>query len=178
MSSYALKTDFKSAFLVVCGVSLAILLWIILSLSGLHIIFETFPLMKNLLTLLGMFYLLYLAFLLLKNLRQQEEFKNLHYTDKPFIRGFLTNISNVKALFYFSSVFSSLNFSHNFSNLSFLVMLLFLESFLYFLGVALLFSNPKIKALYIKHCKKIDFVCALIFIGFVVYVFINLVRGA
>ncbi|WP_268877243.1 LysE family transporter [Helicobacter mehlei] len=86
-------------------------------------------------------------------------------------------MSNVKALFYFGSIFSSLNFSYNLFHLSLLVALLVTESFCYFLGVALLFSNPKIKNLYTKHCKKIDFVCALIFIGFVLYISINLIRG-
>ncbi|WP_233707549.1 LysE family transporter [Helicobacter bizzozeronii] len=178
VSSYALKADFKRAFLVVCGISSAVFIWIILSLGGLKLMFETFPLMKTLLTLLGIFYLSYLAFLLLKNLKQKENFGNLGYTNKPFIRGFITNLSNVKALFYFGSIFSSLNFSYNFFHLSLLVVLLVIESFCYFLGVALLFSNPKMKNLYTKHCKKIDLVCALIFIGFVVYIAINLVRGA
>ncbi|WP_163534507.1 LysE family transporter [Helicobacter suis] len=176
VSSYALKTNFKSAFLVVCGVSLGCFFWIILSLSGLKMLLEAFPLMKILLTLFGMFYLSYLAFLLLKNLKQKENFETLINMDRPFIRGFITNVSNVKALFYFSSIFSSLNFSYHFLTLCLLVFLLVAESFLYFLCIALLFSNSKVKNLYFKHYKKIDLICALIFIGFVIYIAINLYR--
>ncbi|WP_268877266.1 LysE family transporter [Helicobacter mehlei] len=55
VSAYALKADFKKAFLVVCGISLAVLIWIILSLGGLKLVLESFPLMKTLLTLLGIF---------------------------------------------------------------------------------------------------------------------------
>ncbi|WP_163555310.1 LysE family transporter [Helicobacter suis] len=176
VSSYALKTDFKKAFLVVCGISLGCFFWIILSLSGLKMVLEAFPLMKILLTLFGMFYLSYLAFLLLKNLKQPENFEALINMDRPFIRGFITNISNVKALFYFSSIFSSLNFSYHFSTLCLLVFLLVAESFLYFLCIALLFSNLKVKNLYFKHCKKIDLICALIFIGFVIYIATNLYK--
>ncbi|MCX2683840.1 LysE family transporter [Campylobacter sp. MIT 21-1685] len=167
ISTYALKTNFKKTFLVVLGVCAAIFLWIVLSLSGLKILFETFPLVKIVLTLLAVFYLSYLAFLLLKNLKQKENFENVNFTNKPFIRGFITNMSNSKALFYFSSIFSSLNFSSSFFNLSFLVFLLVAESFFYFLFVALFFSNPNVKNLYLKHCKKIDCICALIFICFV-----------
>ena len=176
VSSYALKADFKKALSVVFGVSLAVFIWVVISLSGLKIVFDVFPLMRILLTLLGAFYLLYLAFLLLKNMNQKEDFENLNYTDKPFLRGFITNISNVKALFYFSSIFSSLNFSYDVLSLSVLVFLLVAESFLYFLLVALLFSNANIKNVYLKYSKKIDFVCALVFIGFVAYLSINLYR--
>ena len=176
VSSYALKADFKKALSVVFGVSLVVFIWVVVSLSGLKIVFDVFPLMRILLTLLGASYLLYLAFLLLKNMNQKEDFENLNYTDKPFLRGFITNISNVKALFYFSSIFSSLNFSYDVLSLSVLVFLLVAESFLYFLLVALLFSNANIKNVYLKYSKKIDFVCALVFIGFVAYLSINLYR--
>lgn len=176
VSSYALKADFKKALSVVFGVALAVFIWVVVSLSGLKIVFDVFPLMRILLTLLGAFYLLYLAFLLLKNMNQKEDFENLNYTDKPFLRGLITNISNVKALFYFSSIFSSLNFSYDVLSLSVLVFLLVAESFLYFLLVALLFSNANIKNVYLKYSKKIDFVCALVFIGFVAYLSINLYR--
>lgn len=169
VSSYALKAHFKKALSVVFGISLAVFIWIVLSLGGLKIVFDVFPLMKTLLTFLGASYLLYLAFLLLKNLNQKEYFENLNYTTKPFLKGFITNISNVKALFYFSSIFASLNFTYDFFTLGFLVFLLVAESFLYFLLVALLFSNAHIKNTYLKHSKKIDFVCALVFIGFVLY---------
>lgn len=176
VSSYALKADLKKALSVVFGISLAIFIWIILSLGGLKIMFDIFPIMKILLTFLGASYLLYLAFLLLKNLNQKEHFENLSYTGKPFIKGFITNISNVKALFYFSSIFASLNFTYDFFTLGFLVFLLVAESFLYFLLVALLFSNTYIKNVYLKHHKKLDCACALVFIGFVSYLFINLYR--
>lgn len=176
VSSYAFKADFKKALLVVCGISLAVFIWIVVSLSGLKIVFDVFPIMKILLTFLGASYLLYLVFLLLKNLNQKEHFENLSYTGKPFMMGFITNISNVKAIFYFSSIFSSLNFAYDFFTLTFLVCLLVAETFLYFLLVAFLFSNANIKNLYLKHSKKIDCACALVFIGFVLYLVSNLYK--
>lgn len=174
VSSYALKADFKKALLVVFGISLAVFIWLVLSLGGLKIVFDVFPLMKILLTFLGASYLLYLAFLLLKNLNQKEHFENLSYTDKPFMMGFITNISNIKAIFYFSSIFSSLNFAYDFFALTFLVCLLVAETFLYFLLVVFLFSSANIKNLYLKYSKKIDCACALVFIGFVMYLVSNL----
>ena len=42
VSSYVLKADFKKALLVVFGICLANFVWIVLSLSGLKIIFDVF----------------------------------------------------------------------------------------------------------------------------------------
>lgn len=177
ISSYALKTDFKKALSAVFGVSLAIFIWIIVSLSGLKLIFQTFPLVKILLSVLGAFYLLYLAFLLLKNLNHKEEFKESSNLNKAFANGFLTNITNAKALFYFGSIFSSLHFIDDFFTLSFLVFILTLQSFIYFALIAFFFSNLKIKNLYFKHYKKIDFVCAMVFIIFALFIIKNIYQS-
>ena len=174
VSTYALKTDFKKAFKAAFGISLAILLWIILSLSGLKLLFENLPLMQVILSLLGVFYLFYLAFSLLKSLTQKAEFKENFKLYNPFINGFLTNALNVKALFYFGSVFSSLNFTQDIFTLALLIFFLSLESLIYFTLVAFFFSNSKIKDLYLKHYKKMDFLCALVFISFAVFVLIEL----
>lgn len=176
VSTYALKTDFKKAFKAALGISLAILLWIILSLSGLKLLFENLPLMQVVLSLLGVFYLFYLAFFLFKSLNQKAEFKENFELFNPFINGFLTNILNVKALFYFGSVFSSLSFTQDMLTLTLLVFLLSLESLIYFSLVAFFFSNLKIKNLYLKHYKKMDFLCALVFVCFAVFVLIELYK--
>ena len=90
--------------------SLGILLWIVFSLTGLKILFDTFDFIQLILSTLGAMYLFYLAYSLLKNISNE-----IHFTDsvkilKPFLGGFLTNITNPKAVFYFGSIFSSLNF--------------------------------------------------------------------
>lgn len=176
VSTYALKTNFKKAFKATLGISLAILFWIILSLSGLKLLFENFPLMQVILSFLGVFYLFYLAFSLLKSLSQKAEFKENFELSNPFINGFLTNILNVKALFYFGSVFSSLGFTQDIFTLTLIIFFLSLESLIYFTSVAFLFSNLKIKNLYLRHYKKMDFLCALIFICFAFFVLIELYR--
>lgn len=174
VSTYALKTDFKRAFKAALGISLAILFWIVLSLSGLKLLFESFPLMRVILSLLAVFYLCYLAFSLLKSLTQEAEFKENYKLSNPFINGFLTNIANVKALFYFGSVFSSLSFTQDTLALILLTFLLSLESLIYFTLVAFFFSNLRIKNLYLKHYKKMDFLCALVFISFAIFTLIEL----
>ena len=89
-------------------------------------------------------YLFYLAYLLLNE---------IHFTDsvkisKPFLGGFLTNITNAKAIFYFGSIFSSLNFMGDNFEIFLLIILLSIESLIYFVLIAFLFSNLKIKILY------------------------------
>lgn len=176
VSTYALKTNFKKAFKAALGISLAIFLWIILTLSGLKFIFKSFPLMQVILSLLGVFYLFYLAFTLLKSLSEKAEFKENFELSNPFINGFLTNITNVKALFYFGSVFSSLSFTQDILFLTLLIFFLSLESLIYFSLVASFFSNLKIKTLYLKCYKKIDFFCALVFICLAFFILIELYR--
>lgn len=173
VSSYALKTNFKKALSVVFGISFGLLIWIVVSLSGLKILFEMYPLMRFVLIFLGVFYLTYLAFLLLKNLKQKEDIAKFKKPKKAFIDGFITNITNAKVLFYFSSIFSSLKFSHDFFQLGCLVVFLVLESFIYFSLIAVLFSNVKMKEIYFKHYKKLDFLCAIFFIIFAIWMIKN-----
>jgi len=173
VTAYALKTNLKKALLVALGVSLAICIWIIASLSGLNLIFTVFPSLRIILTILGGIYLLYLAFLMFKSLKSQSEFTEHGISKNPFLAGFITNIGNVKALFYFVSIFSSLNFN---ANLITFVLLLTLESFVYFSLLALIFSNVKIQAFYTKYHKKVDFICSVIFFMFAIFIFINIFK--
>lgn len=166
VSAYALKFSFKEALKAAFGVSLAILLWIIFSLTGLKILFDTFPFIQIVLSTLGAMYLFYLAYLLLKNISNEIHFTNSVKISQPFLGGFLTNITNAKAIFYFGSIFSSLNFTGDNFEIFLLVIILGLESLIYFIFIAFLFSNLKIKMLYLSHYKKIDLFCAFIFISF------------
>ena len=93
VSAYALKFSFKEALKAAFGVSLAILLWIIFSLTGLKILFDTFPFIQLVLSTLGAMYLFYLAYLLLKNISNEIHFTNSVKISQPFLGGFLTNIT-------------------------------------------------------------------------------------
>ncbi|WP_297194062.1 LysE family transporter [uncultured Campylobacter sp.] len=132
VSTYALKFSFKEALKAAFGVSLAILLWIIFSLTGLKILFDTFPFIQLVLSTLGAMYLFYLAYLLLKNISNEIHFTDSVKISKPFLGGFLTNITNAKAIFYFGSIFSSLNFMGDNFEIFLLIILLSLESLICF----------------------------------------------
>ncbi|WP_104749575.1 LysE family transporter [Helicobacter cynogastricus] len=166
VSSYALKRSFNEAFLVVCGLCLGVLIWVTFSLFGLKLFLQTFPIFHVLLTLLGTLYLFFMSYSLLKNanspLRLRFDFKSV-----AFLQGFITNLLNPKAMLYFVSIFSGLDFSH--SNLWVIMISIVLETLLYFSTIALLFSRPKVQNFYLKHHQKSDRFCALVFCGFGFY---------
>lgn len=174
ISTCALKFSFKEALKAAFGVSLAILLWIIFSLTGLKILCDIFPFIQLALSTLGAMYLFYLAYLLLKNISNEIHFTNSVEISKPFLGGFLTNITNTKAIFYFGSIFSSLNFMGDNFEIFLLIILLSLETLVYFVFIAFLFSNLKIKTLYSDHRKKIDLFCALVFISFACFILVTI----
>ncbi|WP_104728502.1 LysE family transporter [Helicobacter felis] len=166
VSSYALKRSFKEAFLAVCGLCLGVLIWVTLSLFGLKLFLQTFPIFHVLLTLLGTFYLFFMGYSLLKSanspVKLQFDFKSV-----ALLQGFITNLLNPKAMLYFVSIFSSLDFSH--SNLWVIMISIVLETLLYFSAIALLFSHPRVQNFYLKHHQKSDRFCALVFCGFGFY---------
>ena len=127
--------------------------------------------------ILGGIYLLYLGYLMLRSSLK----KPLPSTDpkddpipvaqasylKLLLQGFLTNMANPKALIYFSSVFSlAISPDAKLSEQSFLLVLVFVESLLWFAVVAVIFSMRKMNTYYQKFAKWIDGITGGIFISF------------
>ena len=76
-------------------------------------------------------------------------------------------MANPKVLVYFSSVFAiAINTESSIFQQSSLLLLVFIESLLWFALVAILFSTPKINSYYQKFSKKIDGITGGIFISF------------
>ncbi|MCR6575269.1 LysE family translocator [Campylobacter insulaenigrae] len=172
VSSYALKNGVKSALKASFGVSVAMSIWIILSVLGLSVIFHQFPFLQIILSSCGAFYLLYLAFIIYKNAKNGK-LKMQKISISPFFSGFLTNLSNPKVIFYFASVFATFNFDAMQSVLLVMVVILFLETFVYFSLIGILFSNTFIIKFYEKKIKLIDYLSAFIFLIFALYVLLS-----
>ncbi|WP_291951932.1 LysE family translocator [Campylobacter sp.] len=172
VSSYALKNGIKNALKASFGVSVAMSVWIIFSILGLSVIFHQFPFLQVVLSSCGAFYLLYLAFIVYKNAKNGK-LKMQYIFTSPFFNGFLTNLSNPKAIFYFASVFSNFNFD-TMQNIVFIMMIvLFLETLIYFSLVSILFSNTFIVKFYEKNLKSIDYLSAFIFFIFAFYILLD-----
>lgn len=86
---------------------------------------------------------------------------------RSFIRGFLTNLSNPKAVIYFGSVFSlfvgdSVGAGARWG----LFLLIVAETFVWFSTVAVVFALPAMRRGYQRLAKWIDGVAGVLFTGF------------
>jgi threonine efflux protein len=174
----AIRQSRQHAIFAALGISVSILVWSICALSGLNFLFQQIAWLQQVLMVLGGLYLLYLGYLMLKSASQPKAAVSttpvLDTTiqvqssySKLFLQGFLTNMANPKALIYFSSVFSlAIQPNAAFMDQLGLLVLIFTESMLWFVVVALLFSMQSMSAAYQKFSKWIDGVTGGIFISF------------
>lgn len=163
----------KEAVLCALGVTIGISCWALLSLLGLQLLFEKFPWLQKSLVIFGGCYLFWMALqiaiksLSLKDKRCADIVEKTVSEKKAFLQGLFTNLSNAKAVIYFSSVFSAM-VSSELSNPSILLLLILIsaESFIWFASAALLLSGQKIKDGYHRGAKWIDRVSAGVFGSF------------
>lgn len=169
VSSYALREGIKSALKASLGASLAMSVWIILSILGLSVIFHQFPFLQIALSSFGACYLLYLAYGIYKNAKIGNiKVQKTHIS--AFLSGMITNLSNPKVIFYFASVFASFDFTQMRWMLIVLIFVLILETIIYFSLISLLFSKPFMVRIYQKNLKLIDYLSAFIFFAFAVFI--------
>jgi len=160
----------KEALCCVLGITLGVAFWAALSLLGLQWLFERFAWLQQVIMLLGGLYLGWLAYLLLKSAFKkapQAEVQTAGSGMRSFIVGLLTNLSNAKALIYFSSVFSLfVTGDMGSTEAGVIYAVVVLESLLWFSFVALILGMPKPKTFYRKSGKWIDGICGAIFGAF------------
>ena len=172
----AIRQSRTHALFAALGISLSILVWAILAISGLHFLFQKIAWLQHVLMVCGGLYLLYLGWQMLKSSLKTKnntgsQIQTEVHLDKSHLsllfQGFFTNMANPKALVYFSSVFAiAINTESSIFQQSSLLLLVFIGSLLWFALVAILFSTPKINSYYQKFSKKIDGITGGIFISF------------
>ena len=194
VTQIAVSHSRKEAFMTVVGITLGVAVWAVVALLGLHVLVEKMPWIQTVLYCAGGSYLSYLGYLLLnscftqiKAQKKQAEIQNIavdpttdvgisdskeieiekKYHNKLLMKGLLTNLANPKALIYFGSVFV-LFVGDQVSNIVRVEIftLVVLETFLWFMVVATLFSLPKLKAVYQKVSIYIDGIAGIFFLGF------------
>lgn len=175
----AIRQSRIHAFFAALGISLSILVWAILAISGLHFLFQKIAWLQHALMILGGIYLLYLGWQMLKSSFNKNQSStppeaNNTANSKSYLtlllQGFFTNMANPKALVYFSSVFAlAIQSDAPLSAQSSLLGLIWIESLLWFSLVALFFSWPQINQSYKRFSRWIDAVTGGIFISFGCY---------
>lgn len=164
----------RTAIYGVIGITIGVSIWATAAVLGLAIVFKTMPALQGIVMALGGGYLFYLGVKMARvttnavfdetNLVQNTASKN------EIIKGLLVNLSNAKVVIYFSSVMSFVlvNITETQQMLTALLIIT-LETFVYFYVISLLFSRPFAKRFYSRYSRYIDNVSGVIFILFGVY---------
>ena len=164
----------RTAIYGVIGITIGVSIWATAAVLGLAIVFKTMPALQGIIMALGGSYLFYLGVKMARvttnavfdeaNLRQNTASKN------EILKGLLVNLSNAKVGIYFSSVMSFVlvNITETQQILTAL-LLITLETFVYFYVISLLFSRPLAKRFYSRYSRYIDNVSGVIFILFGAY---------
>ena len=179
ISQTAISRTKKETLFAVAGISIAVMVWATLALLGLNILFEKMVWLRQILLIGGGLYLGWLGFQLLRSALSKTPPSD-HQVDLPqapikfFVKGLFTNLSNPKAIIYFSSVFSIFLANPALNHVHWLLLLIVVvETALWFLFVSFVFSLPACKAAYQRSVKWIDGISGGIFTLFAAFLLAN-----
>lgn len=176
VSQTAISRSRKQSMYVVLGITAGVMFWAFFALMGLNIIFEKMAWLKQVMLVVGGIYLCWLGFQMLKSALSKKVGSTPHQFDLPqsnfhfFIKGFLTNLSNPKAVIYFGSVFSVFLANPHLDGVhSLLFIIVSIETLIWFSFVVFVFSLPRFKTAYQNAAKWIDGISGGIFTLFGAY---------
>lgn len=181
VSQMAASRSRKEAIMGVFGITLGIVVWAGVALMGLHLILQKMAWLHQIILVGGGLYLLWMGWQLLRSARSQH--KNPQSADvtvalpkkgRSFLKGFLTNLSNPKAVIYFGSVFSlfvgdDVGAGERWG----LFLLIIGETFAWFALVAAIFAMPWMRQKYQRAAKWVDGVAGVLFAGFGIHLIIS-----
>ncbi len=179
VSRTALSGRTSHIFQSASGVAIGILIWATMTLLGMNLLFEHFPVTKWIIMVLGAFYLFKLAIDIFHSAKQP--LGEIALDGKPIkhvlLKGVMTNLANPKAVIYFSSVFSSIpGIGQSQGLLSQIMILIFVESLVWFFLVGQLFSLEKIRNYYMRHKRWVDYVSAGVFALFSILILADVIH--
>lgn len=172
------STTRRNTIHIIAGNSLGIVLWVVLTLLGFTVLVEQFPWIQQVLMLIGGLFLAKMGWAMLsgglRSLKQSSALEDVQAQSSAqknyFLLGLFTNLSNPKTLIYFSSVFSlALSSSASDYLKAQLAVIIPLQTFLTFVLLMLLLSQPKIKAVYQRLGSYIDILSGALFLIFALW---------
>lgn len=173
VSQTAASRSRREAMMGVVGISLGIVVWAGVALMGLHLILQKMAWLHQVIMVGGGLYLCWMGWQLLKSARAKGELgegeveMTLPARGRTFLRGFLTNLSNPKAVIYFGSVFSLFVGDDVSAGARWgLFILIIAETFIWFSVVACVFALPVMRRGYQRLSKWIDGLAGVLFVGF------------
>ena len=178
----AASTTRRNTVHIILGISAGVIVWVALTLLGFTVLIEQWPWVQQVLMFIGGFFLAKMGYVMLKggvaSLKQETTLEGALTEPKNyFLLGFLTNLANPKILIYFSSVFSLALASTASANLKpYLAVIIPIQTFVVFSLLMLIMSIPKIKALYQRSGSYIDIISGILFLGFAVFLWIDVIQ--
>lgn len=181
VSQTAASRSRREAMMGVVGISLGIVIWAGVALMGLHLILQKMAWLHQIITVGGGLYLCWMGWQLLRSAKAKktanadaEPEVKLAARGRTFMRGFLTNLSNPKAVIYFGSVFSlfvgdDVGSAERWG----LFVLIVMETFVWFSLVAMIFALPVMRRGYQRLARWIDGVAGVLFAGFGLHLIIS-----
>jgi threonine efflux protein len=181
VSQTAASRSRREAMMGVIGISLGIVVWAGVALMGLHLLLEKMAWLHQIIMVGGGLYLLWMGWQLLRSAKAKQAAPSdeapkvdLPARGRTFMRGFLTNLSNPKAVIYFGSVFSlfvgdDVGSAERWG----LFVMIVAETFAWFSIVAMVFALPVMRRGYQRLAKWIDGVAGVLFAGFGIHLIIS-----
>ncbi|MEX0446411.1 LysE family transporter [Xenorhabdus sp. SGI246] len=160
----------------VLGVTFGIIVWSTLSALGLSIIITANKEIMYFITIAGVFYLLYLSLKIFKA-RKEKIIKTTNIS-RGFLGGFITNITNPKSIIYFTSILSIYLSGEYQANTYTLLSIIWIESFIWFYFVSMVFSNTKAVDIYNKKKEIIDILISILLAMMAIGAIVFQVRSA
>ena len=150
------------------GISIGALIYSLLIVLGLSFVLHKYHFIHYVISILGAIYLLSVGIQLLKSkgMRYSGYHKGeLKKKKKSVLNGLLTNLSNPKAIIYFTSVFSQFKITGWFQ-ISYTVFAIMVVTFLWFSMIATFISTKKIRALFFQKSILFDRISGCLFLTF------------
>ena len=180
VSQTAASRSRREAMMGVTGISLGIVVWAGVALMGLNLILQKMAWLHQIIMVGGGLYLCWMGWQLLKSARSKRDISEaevqvaLPARGRTFLRGFLTNLSNPKAVIYFGSVFSLFVGDNVTAGAHWgLFVLIVAETFVWFSIVACVFALPVMRRGYQRLSKWIDGLAGVLFAGFGIHLILS-----
>ena len=164
----SLRFNRKVAIWTSLGIGMGILFHCLLAITGLVLLITSNELFSTILKIIGSTYLLYLGInsVLVTQNRNETEIKERDNLDKfnGFLVGLITNITNVKAILFFVTVFSVVIDTDNSLSLIFYGAYMALATFLWFAFISYVFTSENFKNKFSSVLKYFEKVIGVILI--------------
>ncbi|OOF54195.1 hypothetical protein BKK56_10005 [Rodentibacter genomosp. 2] len=174
VSRMAASNSRRNTLYGVIGITLGVAFWAAVSMMGLAVLFATMPALHGIIMILGGAYLAYIGVALIRSKQNatfepisEQEINQQTTAKKEILKGLLVNLSNAKAVVYFSSVMSFvLAKMTSIWDMSIAFSLIVIVTFLYFYLISFIFSRNVAKQFYSQYSRYIDNVAGVVFLFF------------